>query len=213
MIVSNPQFLIRNGAFAGSRELEDILSDIRHGIQDVVWPPGNDRFVIYPGCAKDPYAGGEDTRNGVKPIKDAFIQYLVSRGWQPELRMKLAAHKQPGKVDAVLRLSTNPDKVFLLEWETGNISSSHRALNKMSVGLLDGSVAGGVLIVPTRNMYKHLTDRVGNYEELEPYFPIWRNLNVQEGVLAVIAIEQDGVDPNVPRIEKGTDGWALIERH
>lgn len=94
--------------------------------------------------------------------------------------------------------------------ETGNISSSHRALNKMAVGILKGILVGGVLVLPTRKMYKYLTDRIGNFSEIEPYFPLWESLDVKEGYLAVIAIEHDGVSKNVPRIPKGTDGRALL---
>jgi hypothetical protein len=79
----------------------------------------------------------------------------------------------------------------------------------MLVGLLDGVLLGGILILPTRAMYKHLTDRVGNFDEIQPYFSVWKRPDIVEGVLAVIAIEQDGVSESVPRIEKGTDGRAL----
>lgn len=102
------------------------------------------------------------------------------------------------------------DRLFALEWETGNISSTHRALNKMTLGLLKGLLIGGVLIVPTRAMYKYLTDRVGNYPEIEPYFPLGRALRIDEGLLAVFAIEHDAVSKSAPRIPKGTDGRALL---
>jgi hypothetical protein len=59
-------------------------------------------------------------------------------------------------------------------------------------------------------MYRYLTDRVGNFPELEPYFPLWQALKVEEGLLEVIAIEHDGVSQSVPRIPKGTDGRALL---
>ena len=101
------------------------------------------------------------------------------------------------------------NRLFCLEWETGNVSSSHRAINKMALGILKKVLIGGVLIVPTRTMYNYLTDRVGNFRELEPYFPLWQALKVEEGLLEVIAIEHDGVSKSVPRIPKGTDGRAL----
>jgi len=59
-------------------------------------------------------------------------------------------------------------------------------------------------------MYRYLTDRVGNYPEIEPYFPLWRALRIEEGLLAVIAIEHDAVSKSVARIPKGTDGRALL---
>ena len=82
-------------------------------------------------------------------------------------------------------------------------------MNKMAVGLLDGVLAGGILVLPSREMYQYLTDRIGNYAEIEPYFPVWKNLQIQEGVLAVIEIEHDALSTDVPTIRKGTDGRAL----
>jgi hypothetical protein len=101
------------------------------------------------------------------------------------------------------------DRLFCLEWETGNISSSHRSLNKMALGIMKKILIGGVLILPTREMYQYLTDRIGNFREISPYFPLWRSLNLEEGLLLVIAIEHDAVNDQVPRIKKGTDGRAL----
>ncbi|MGA1841038.1 MAG: hypothetical protein ACMUIU_10470 [bacterium] len=44
------------------------------------------------------------------------------------------------------------DRLFCVEWETGNISSSHRAINKMALGIIRDILIGGILIVPTRNL-------------------------------------------------------------
>jgi len=65
------------------------------------------------------------------------------------------------------------------------------------------------LILPTRRMYQYLTDRVGNFEELEPYFDLWKALRCDEGLLAIMAVEHDDVSKDVPRIPKGTNGRAL----
>ncbi len=90
--------------------------------------------------------------------------------------------------------------------------NSHRAINKMALGMLKGVLIGGILILPTRAMYRYLTDRIGNFPEIQPYFPLWRSLDksINEGLLAVIAIEQDAISEDVPRIHKGTDGRALL---
>ncbi|WP_197484920.1 hypothetical protein [Methylomonas koyamae] len=101
--------------------------------------------------------------------------------------------------------------IFALEWETGNISSSHRALNKMVLGILKGALIGGILILPSRNMYKYLTDRIGNFQEILPYFPTWKNMEISNGYLAIIEIEHDFKDTNAPLIPKGTDGWAEFQ--
>ena len=85
-------------------------------------------------------------------------------------------------------------------------------MNKMAMGLMAGKLSGGVLVLPTRALYSFLTDRVGNYRELEPYFELWSSLPIESGCLAVIAVEHDAVSTDVPRIKKGTDGWALTRK-
>jgi hypothetical protein len=58
---------------------------------------------------------------------------------------------------------------------------------------------------------RYLTDRVGNFEELIPYFPIWTEATFHGGgLLGIYVVTADGYDPEVPRIRKGTDGRALI---
>lgn len=134
------------------------------------------------------------------------MEHLKTAGWTLEEPMDLATVHRPGKLDAVRFCDVGP---IALEWETGNVSSSHRALNKMALGLLEGKLAGGVLIVPTRSLYFYLTDRIGNLRELKPYFAMWRSLPVDTGVLAVIAVEHDAASSEVQPIAKGTDGRAL----
>ena len=85
--------------------------------------------------------------------------------------MRLSAEQKPGPVDAVKVLIGGG--TFVAEWETGNVSSSHRALNKLALGLMEGVVRAGVLVVPSREMGRWITDRTGNFPEIEPYFPIY----------------------------------------
>ena len=75
--------------------------------------------------------------------------------------------------------------------------------------MVRGGIHGGILVVPSRVLYPFLTDRVGNMEELRPYFDLWGSLVVDEGALAVFAVEHDATDATVTRISKGTDGRAL----
>lgn len=193
--------LIDTGGFSASAEWKSIENHVTQAIKSIQWPPGSGSFTLFdqPGKAR-----GEG--NGVKPIKDACMIHLRSLGWNLETPVDVATLKQPGPMDATCHVG---GRLFCVEWETGNISSSHRAVNKMALGILKKVLIGGVLILPTRNMYKYLTDRIGNFPELEPYFPLWRALKVEEGILAIIAIEHDGVSRSVPRIPKGTDGRAL----
>jgi hypothetical protein len=189
--------LISKGSFEESQEWTAIRTEIRSAIDLIVWPPGASSFTINP------------TRhgNGVKPIKEACVTALKENfGWQLETQIRYAT-RLPGRVDATKTLANH---LFALEWETGNISSSHRAINKMVLGLLRGIFLGSALVLPNRKLYPYLTDRIGNYEELEPYFDVWRAVEITEGFLAIFVIEHDAVDSSVPRIMKGTDGRALI---
>lgn len=191
-----------NAAFSKVRER--LFSDIKMAIDAVVWPSGAPTFTIYAESGKKRGEG-----NGVKPIKDAFVALLESRGWIPEQDYPKVDPKlrPPGPFDAFFTIpSILP---FVAEWETGNVSSSHRALNKIVMGMQDGCITGGVLVLPTRKMAKFLTDRVGNFEEIEPYFRFWKAAATQ-GYLAIIAVEHDAESSEVPRIGKGTDGRALL---
>lgn len=192
------EYLIKKGPFTNSKEFENILSETYDAIQSITWPDGSDNFTLFP----------KKKANGVVPIKRNFVKHLEGKGWKSEHRMKIASRLRPGPVDVVKFLPEN--RYFAVEWETGNISSSHRALNKMAIGLLDGIIEGGILILPSRNMYQYLTDRVGNFAEIEPYFNVWRNLKISKGLLAVIEIEHDAISEKVPPIRKGTDGRALV---
>lgn len=196
--------LIRRGGFPESIDWERASLELRRAIAAVTWPPGEEvHFFLDPK-----YDGSSPAlENGVKPIKEAFQRALVNDGWVLEQRPHVIDEGgKPGKLDAVKAL---PKGLIAVEWETGNISSTHRALNKMALGLLQGTLLAGVLILPSRDLYRYLTDRIGNIAEIEPYFPLYRSIQCIEGVLAIMVIEHDGFRVGVGRIPKGTDGRAL----
>lgn len=197
MRIAKIEYLIRSGSFSASPEWDEILEEIEQAIQAVVWPQGNTSFVLNPSKGK-----GRGEGNGVRPIKDACMKTLKVLGWNTSER------RNPLRLDATRLLKNG--KMFGLEWETGNISSSHRAVNRILLGHMQDILVGGVLIVPTRELYQYLTDRVGNIQELEPYFVVWQSYPLQHGMLLIIAVEHDGIQEGVPRILKGTDGRALI---
>lgn len=204
MKIIHETILNQRGDFPFSDVCQHAMADIREAVREVVWPEGAASFTIYPSTDK-----GRGGGNGVVPIKKAFAENLGRRaGWMLEGRVDIGGDKKPGPVDVVKLM---PDgRPFCVEWETGNISSSHRSLNKLALGILNGRLAGGVVVLPTREMYKYLTDRIGNYEELQCYFPMWSAIPFQDGFLAVVAIEHDAVSMAVARIAKGTDGRALV---
>ncbi|MBF0548246.1 MAG: hypothetical protein HQM08_27665 [Candidatus Riflebacteria bacterium] len=194
--------LISRGSFAKTKFWANARKAICTAILAVDHPIGSGKFTIFPESGKKRGKG-----NGVKPIKDLFVKKLVKSGWKSEEPLKIASEAKPGKLDAVLYGKAG---TIAVEWETGNISSSHRALNKMVLGLMKGLIQAGILIVPSRKLYKFLTDRIGNFTELEPYLDVWKALTIGDGVLEIIVIEHDAESESVPRIKKGTDGRALI---
>ena len=198
MKLAKIEYLVQAGSFSTSRQWKAILSELKKAVASVVWPPGGSLFILNPSTGR-----GRGEGNGVKPIKEACMLTLKGLGWSTDER------KNPLRLDATKVLARN--RVFGVEWETGNISSSHRAMNRLLRGYHEGQLVGGVLVVPTRTLYRYLTDRVGNLAELEPYFKLWKaTITWKDGVLAIVAVEHDGTDPNVPRISKGTDGRALV---
>ena len=79
----------------------------------------------------------------------------------------------------------------------------------MALGLMKGVLACGILVVPSRALYRFLTDRIGNFDELAPYLDLWKSIPCESGVLELVVIEHDATSTDVPRIPKGTSGRAL----
>ncbi len=186
------------GGFTTTARWHEVDAEIREAIQAVVWPPESQTFVICP----------KKHGSGVGPIKTAFVTLLTAFGWKHE-RRALIDGTGPGPIDALKDFSDGD--TFICEWETGNVSSSHRALNKMVVAMKEDNIIGGVLVVPDRALAKYLTDRIGNFEELEPYFSHWGQASLGgEGMLGIYVVTYDGTSLDVPQIDKLTDGRALI---
>lgn len=200
MKIVRTEVLIDAGKFSASGKWKKIRNDIVQTIESMDWPPGSGSFTIY-------RERGKEHENGVKPIRDMFVSKIKDKGWGLETELDIAARIKPGRIDATYKVGR---KYFAVEWETGNISSSHRAVNKMALGILRGVLIGGALVLPSRRLYPYLTDRVGNLDELEPYFPLWKALECKKGILIIFAVEHDKTSSHVPRIPKGTDGRALV---
>ena len=180
------------------------LDEIRIAIASVVWPPGSDSFTVHPESGKKSGEG-----NGVRPIRDAFVIAAEELGWTSESPFPLSTppgSSSFGSTDAAKEMDTG---AFLVEWETGNISSSHRSMNKMALALSAGVAVAAVLIVPSSRLAKYLTDRIGNDRELRPYVQLWSSVRIERGYLGIIVVEHDDESLDVPKIRKGTDGRAL----
>lgn len=169
--------------------------------------------------------------NGVPYLRRRFLDHIVNEEkWESEKAVDLhpdrvqptltlypegQEHQEPltskfGVFDFVT-LGKNGLRIAI-EWETGNISSSHRSMNKLAISLAAGAIDVGVLIVPSRDCYDHLTDRIGNIGELSGYLEIWEaaKVRVKRGLLAVTVIEHDELtdDETIPYLPLGGDGRA-----
>lgn len=174
---------------------------------------------------------GQWQRNGVGFLRTRFLEFMRdSEGWHAESDIDLARDRQqpPIKLYPSLEpyrepitsdfggfdfMTTAPDGTRIaIEWETGNISSSHRSMNKLAIALSNGIIEVGVLIVPSRKLYEHLTDRIGNIGELSGYLAMWEGLKavIPRGLLAITVVEHDALttDPNFPYLKVGGDGRA-----
>lgn len=203
------QTILDKGSYSVTDEYRHVRRDVIDAMEHTVWPDGSDIFTIYPESGKKTGQG-----NGVKPIKLGFTSYLEDHGWTLEERFGKGRTKgsHPGAFDCHYRFPYSDVLPFAVEWETGNISSSHRAINRMALGILEGQLSGGLLMVPSEKLARYLTDRVGNSPELQPYIPLWQHWEdlAPSCYLGIVTFEQDAESIDVPRIPKGTDGRARI---
>ncbi|HUE52657.1 MAG TPA: hypothetical protein VMO80_09970 [Terriglobales bacterium] len=201
MKIVHVETLLSCGSYAASAHWAKTRKSIHRAVKKCVWPPGSAKFTIYPEGGKKRGEG-----NGVVPIKTEFINQLRKQKWTLEGKAKNFLGQGLGDFDAVI---VGPEGPIVVEWETENISSSHRSLNKLTMLVSDGVIAAGTLVVPSRKLYVYLTDRIGNYKELEPYLKLWKCVPCQKGVLEIVVVEHDAVSRDVPRIPKTTGGRAL----
>jgi hypothetical protein len=195
MKIVHVETVLTCGPYARSVHWAKTKAAIHKAVKKCDWPPGSGKFTINP----------VKMGNGVKPVKNEFIKELKRLEWTIEGKAKNVLDQRLGDFDAVI---SGPTGFIVAEWETGNISSSHRSMNKLTMLVADGLIAAGVLVVPSRNLYLYLTDRIGNYRELEPYLKLWKSVPCKEGILEIVVIEQDKESKDVQFIPKGTDGRA-----
>jgi len=194
--------ILKRGHFSESSTWKRAWSQVKTAIRITDWPHGTGKFLIYPESGK-----GRRQGNGVVPIKLPCIRKLEEYGWEIEDLPKVEKGVlSTGDLDA---LKYTRKGLIGFEWETGNISSSHRALNKLLLTLKMGGIKAGILVVPSNNLKKYLTDRIGNIGELQPYFPLWNSIRIRDGILRIVVVEYDETSVDVPRIPKGFDGRAL----
>jgi hypothetical protein len=199
-------------------------------IRDLDHPRGSGTFTVR---RKRRTSDDRGQRNAVGHLRETFIPHIVEvEGWRaegladlglgqkPPIRLYPSMEEFPIKVsvygDFDLVTTTPQGTRVAIEWETGNISSSHRSMNKLVLALEAGSVNVAVLILPSRLLYEHLTDRIGNFEELSGYMRMWQSFGetVRHGMLAVSVVEHDHLtdDPTIPYLRVGDDGNAVRGR-
>lgn len=222
--------LFDRGDLVSSSDWESIHQSFVRSIGSIDSPKGSGKLVLR-RKNQDP-TSKQWNRNGVGFLRSRFLEHMVkNEGWQaegevdlqnleekPELRLypSMEPYSEPitsafGDFDFVTT-TANGIRVAI-EWETGNISSSHRSLNKLSIVLAAKKIQAGVLILPSRNLYEHLTDRIGNIGELSPYLGMWKSMgaSVERGMLAIAVVEHDELtdDPEFPYLKAGKDGRAV----
>lgn len=222
--------LFDQGDVVSSADWADIHTAYVRSIERIDNPRGSGQLVLRRKTQDS--KSKQWNRNGVGYLRSRFLEHMVSdEGWQaetevdlqhlqqqPELRLypSLEPYTEPvtsafGAFDFVT--TTESGIRVAIEWETGNISSSHRSLNKLSIVLATNKIQAGVLILPSRDLYEHLTDRIGNIGELSPYLGMWHSMGaaVKRGLLAITVVEHDELtdDPSFSYLKTGKDGRSV----
>ena len=84
---------------------------------------------------------------------------------------------------------------------------------KLIKGLDEDQLDLGVHVVPSRDFYNFLTDRVGNITELLPYLSVFGKIKLgPKKALAIIVVEYDELDKKAKLIPKGLDGMSIKRR-
>lgn len=160
--------------------------------------PGHDKFILN---------DSEKNCNGVVPIKEQCYVILEKQYlWYREKPLKYLHNdmKKGGPIDVYKDfVSENKNLRVGLEFETGNISSAHRSINKLCVGLEKCELDLAMLMLPIKKMAFYLTDRISNYEELKPYFIL-----LDSRPFIVFGFDADEYSGSISLLPKGKDGMS-----
>lgn len=145
--------------------------------------------------------------NGVVPVKEKCYQILEEEFcWFREKPLSYFRNdvQKGGPIDVYKEFNTETGLFKVgLEFETGNISSAHRSVNKLCVGIKKQELDMAILMMPIKKMSFYLTDRVSNYEELEPYF-----LLLDDIPFVVFGFDAEEYSQTAPLLPKGKDGMS-----
>lgn len=142
--------------------------------------------------------------NGVVPVKEGCYKLLEEEyDWYREKPLS-SLSKKGGPIDVYKEFSdTNSILRVGLEFETGNISSAHRSMNKLTLGLINNDIDFAILMMPIHNLSYYLTDRVSNYEELQPYYSL-----VDQYPFVFLGFDAEYYGNDYPILPKGKDGMS-----
>jgi hypothetical protein len=220
--------LFDKGNVISSDDWKSLHESYVRSIRSIDNPPGSGKLRLR---KKVQLPNKQWQRNGVGYLKSRFIDHIENvEGWKPEGVVDLKRDREQPPIRLYPSLEEDREPItsdfggfdlvtkgdngtqIAIEWETGNISSSHRSMNKLAIALGAGIIQVGVLILPSRNLYEHLTDRIGNIGELSGYLSMWEGLkaSVPHGLLAITVVEHDELteDEDFPHFKAGADGRA-----
>jgi hypothetical protein len=220
--------LFDKGDVISSKDWKTIHLSYVRAISSIDHPAGTGTLTLR---EKAKLPNGQWQRNGVGFLRARFLEFMRdTEGWHAEGDVNLTRDRQQPPIKLYPSLKPYREPItsdfggfdfittaangtrIAIEWETGNISSSHRSMNKLSIALSNGIVEVGVLIVPSRKLYEHLTDRISNISELSGYLAMWEGLKavVVRGLLAITVVEHDALttDAALPYLKSGEDGRA-----
>lgn len=146
----------------------------------------------------------EKNCNGVVPLKEPCYRMLEEAyGWYREKPLEVLSEKG-GPIDVYKSFVVAEGCLNVgLEFGTGNISSAHRSMNKLNLGVHNKELHLAVLMMPMHRLSYYLTDRVSNYEELRPYFSL-----VSDVPFIMIGFDVEDYSSIAPYLPKGRDGMS-----
>jgi hypothetical protein len=78
---------------------------------------------------------------------------------------------------------------FCVELETGDLGRAIMMLNKLTLGILRGVLAGGALVMLNGGHHSKCSIKKVSFAVLQMYFDVWKAVQVPEGLLVVIGAE------------------------
>lgn len=187
------EYLINN-----DRLFAKAVDEVVTSMASTTWPTDSEIFTIN---------NSEKNANGVVPLKDrCYIMLEETFNWYREKPLDVLSIEKSkgGPIDVYKEfIEDNAIKRVGMEFETGNIGSAHRSMNKLILGINRQEIDLAIILMPVSQLSYFLTDRVSNFEELEPYFE-----NTNGKPFVYIGFNAEAYDSSVPLIPKTSAGMS-----